>query len=416
MNLIGNALVSNTTICEASSLVLDTDRERPSAHSDERRAVDLMTLIDAVVLHEQLFYLPASLPDDVDQLALRNRLLASGVLTPLPGDDDELVAQALFAALSTAELPEGSGRPPVDFGRVKTSIEIELGIRQPTSQELADGFDMGPGPYHDDTYVRDWEQNSFEDIAQIVQYLEHSDSGYYESVVPALRTMFYVFSSEHHRIPYLPSVNVESVARSFPNYFDSSIRAQLYDALSSALRAALEEVEDEFTGEMAFVPPFAAIVLDRAATPTEITNETLALRQEYADLRRRMRELELERYAATTINSRQAARRHIDQLSKEVARPFEHPSQMRLETVLRYVPDVADLAANPTRPASWARLLLGMPIDALMDWYRRRPIAKLVRTAKTVASLKYYERLLSKHFGEDVSQQTVELQRHRVDT
>ena len=93
--------------------------------------------------------------------------------------------------------------------------------------------------------------------------VEHADSGYYESVVPTIRTMFCVFSSEHHRIPYLPSVNVERFTRSFPNYFDSSVRMQLYNRLSSALKSAIEAVEREFGSDMVFLPPFSSIVLER---------------------------------------------------------------------------------------------------------------------------------------------------------
>ena len=60
-DLIASALVSNTTTSEASRLLLDDDN--PSADWRTRaangsRALDLMSLIDAVVLHEQLFFCP----------------------------------------------------------------------------------------------------------------------------------------------------------------------------------------------------------------------------------------------------------------------------------------------------------------------------------------------------------------------
>ena len=139
----------------------------------------------------------------------------------------------------------------------------------------------------------------------------------------------------------------------------------------------------------------------------------LALREEYSDFRRKMRELEMERAAATTLNDRLKAVRHIEQLCTEVARPFEHRSEMRLETVFRYIPDAMELAANPTKPAGWAHLLLGKPMDALVSWYRRRPVRKLVRTAKTLGSLQHYERLLSKHFGEETSNAALERQHAR---
>ena len=102
----------------------------------------------------------------------------------------------------------------------------------------------------------------------------------------------------------------------------------------------------------------------------------------------------------------------------ELGKPFSLPlssTRSQFWNAVRYIPDVVDLAADPTRPSSWARLLLGKPLDALINWYRRRPVAKLIRTAKTVASLEHYERLLSKHLGQDISQETLTLQRSRVD-
>ena len=71
--MIGNVLLSNTTVFEASRLVLSSTNEPKGDHWEAAlRACDLMSLIDAVVLHERIFCLPATLPDDVDELELRN--------------------------------------------------------------------------------------------------------------------------------------------------------------------------------------------------------------------------------------------------------------------------------------------------------------------------------------------------------
>jgi hypothetical protein len=178
-----------------------------------------------------------------------------------------------------------------------------------------------------------------------------------------------------------------------------------------ALQSTVDKIAQEFDGPIIFVPPFSALVLSRAATPAEIPPETLALRSEYSDFRRKMCELERDRIEARSLNDRMKALRQIERLGKEVVRPFDQPSQMKLESALRYIPDAVELAANPTNPAGWARVLLGLPTQALVSWYRRRPIAKLVRTARAVNELPDYDNLLTKHFGKTMPQSVLAAQK-----
>jgi hypothetical protein len=123
-----------------------------------------------------------------------------------------------------------------------------------------------------------------------------------------------------------------------------------------------------------------------------------------------MSELDHDRLEARSLNDRMKAVRRLERLGKEVTRPFDQPSQMKLEAAFRYIPDAVDLAVNPANPAGWTKLLLNMPTEALIHWYRRRPIAKLVRTARAVGALPDYDALLTKHFGEALASSTLELQ------
>ena len=249
---------------------------------------------------------------------------------------------------------------------------------------------------------------SFDEAARnLIGWLDYSGSGAYEDNMTTFRAMYYAFASEHYRLPYLPSVSVPLMQRPFPNYFQASIREEIYQRLTSALRTAVDKVAQEFEGVTVFVPPISALVLHRASRSAEITSEALALRAEYTAFRRKMHELDNDRLQARSLNERMKALRHLERLGKEVARPFDQPSQMKLEAVLRYIPDAADLAANPTNPTGWARLLLNMPTEKLINWYRRRPVAKLVRTARSVGALPDYGSLLAKHFGEQVAWRTL---------
>jgi hypothetical protein len=126
-----------------------------------------------------------------------------------------------------------------------------------------------------------------------------------------------------------------------------------------------------------------------------------------------MRELEHERSVAITLSARTQAIRQIKRLCDEVARPFDEPAAMRVEKSLRYIPDAAEIAANPTNPVTWARVLLEKPLHAMISWYRLRPVAKLVSGARTVGALEHYDRLLTKHFGEELSRRTLDQQQAR---
>ena len=74
---------------------------------------------------------------------------------------------------------------------------------------------------------------------------------------------------------------------------------------------------------------------------------------------------------------------------------------MKLKSSLKYVPDIAELAANPTNPATWTKVFLERSAEWIITWYSRRPVLKLVKTAKAVAALDTYDDLLRKHFGAD---------------
>src|SRR5581483_10306449 len=110
-----DVLIGHTTICEASRLVSNLPsklplygRKRPlSLH----RLLELCALIEAVVLHDTLFTLPGTLPEDVEGLELRKQLLASGILRELPTSilSEEMIPTLTEWLLNT-EKPDGRER------------------------------------------------------------------------------------------------------------------------------------------------------------------------------------------------------------------------------------------------------------------------------------------------------------------
>jgi hypothetical protein len=394
------ALISNTMLCEVSRLFVG-DVGGLGWNDDFRnrdRVADLLNLIDAVVLYDDLYFLPASLPADVGELAFRERLLHTGIASTFSAvDDHREVSSALIAAIQSVEpmVSKSWNNKSLTFADVEGEIDSMLALRRTAKATIEDGYDEFPRGVTGDTFD--------EVIGNLAADIQYASSGAYESSAGNLRAMYYTFMSEHHGIPYWPSVARRSIEERFPNYFAQPARQQIYDRLTEALDASLSLVTEDMGGRVVQVPPFAALALSRAATPNDLIGEIFALRDEFASFRTRMTEMEKAQREASSIRDRLAIRAKIDGLCKEVARPFEVPSALSLQPVLRFVPDVEAAVDTPTNPKSWLKLFLNMPLDRVIRWWMRRPVAKLVSASWDVVGLDDYGRLVSKHFGEDLA-------------
>lgn len=81
----------------------------------------LSTILDALLLYDQLYVLPAELPEDAPKLSLCNRLIDSGIIANLdtaPIADD--VGEELRVFLSEV----GSSRPKIDEEKEQVAKEI----------------------------------------------------------------------------------------------------------------------------------------------------------------------------------------------------------------------------------------------------------------------------------------------------
>jgi hypothetical protein len=392
-NMTGSALFSNTSICESSRVIDIASHPRLAA----LRICDLMALIDAVILHDRIYYLPATLAGPLDGLTLRDQLIEDGIIFQLPNRQvQNFPYEAFLASLSTipdqpTPMPGGLNpnrdAPPIPFDRLAPLFVEALSVENQG--------DYPPFPSY--MGVR---SGSFDRaIDTVIAGFLYASSGTYEQSLNTVRAMYYVFASEYFGLPYLPSIGTQLVTERFPNYFKPAVRDTLYQKLASALDASLEVVAQGFNSSPIFIPPFSAIALQRAATREDIVSEIFSLRQEYRGFRESMLELEHEWVSAKSIHDRLRIVRRVEKLGQEAARPFDQIGQMDLQPALRYIPDAVEIISNPTSPAEWAKTLLGLPVDALANWYVRRPVAKLTRAGRYVGKLAQYDSLIEKHFG-----------------
>ncbi len=356
-----------------------------------------------------LVSLPASLSSDADSLDLRRSLVERHIAVEFPETEDRhLVGEALLAALETVDdYTAIAGHAsqiglPLSFADHKASIARQFaGSSIDSGSPYTEGYDVS---IHQGRPLVAAEADSFAGAAhEVVGWIEYGGSGSYESSMETIRGMYYVFVAEHYSVPYWPSVSLLPIARRFPNYLSPSTRSQIYGQMSRVLKGTVEEIAQEFEGSPTFVPPFSAVVLDRARRPEEIPEVLLSLRDEYAGFRREMRDLELQRREARSVKDRLRVMDQVRFLCEEVSRPFSRPAPMKLESTLRIVPEMTELALNPTSPTTWVKTLLDRPAEALLRWYRRRPVGMLLKSAHQVSSMREYDNLLQKHFGHDAT-------------
>jgi len=427
-------MVSNTMVCEVSRLLQPTALEGPHSWMGRRRkdvqVSDLLSLTEAIVLHDTLYTLPGRLDGDSDQLVLRNALIAEGILIELDTRAAHRpIAEMVVTGLKAIRDPvavAGSAATigkPIEFSsKMQQDIEEFLLIldadelkrrtqeRNQTAQQYGGRAHMPPLLDDSNDYfgegggsaqplaARDWEECG----RSLIGWIHYHGSGAYEHCTSILRDMYYIFASEHFQLPYWPDITRTEFSRRFPNFFDKASYVQIYKRLAEGFQTTITDVYDDQAAAVAYIPPFAALALERSQTAEELLIRILELRQEYSKLRQSLAELEGERREAQSINDRLKYRRHQRALLNEIASAFDRPSRISLEGIIRYVPNVLNPVLKPGDPTKYSADLFMLPLKALLAWWTRRPIAMLFDLADKLQEIKRYEELASKVFGEDL--------------
>lgn len=427
---VNDAIISNTMVCEVSRLFSDVDDEHGSWRYEGKKAtrvIDLLSLIEAIALHDTLYTLPARLSDDLPRLDFRNELVKRGIVRELDTSAvHEPIARSLLSGLANLKNPvsvAGSDEgEPINFDRMRDDVAEFLLILEkpkqakrdkermrdarhykhkphlpPRLDDSNDFFDEGGGSSQP-LYA-----SSFEECGKaLIGWIEYHGSGAYEHCTSILRDMYYVLAAEAFELPYWPQSTRRTFTSQFPNYFDKKTLLQLYSRLSEALKADVTDLFDDHKEEVAFIPPFASLVLARATTKEDIIQRILDIRDEYSTLRSRFKALEAERREATSIAERLKLRKQQRYLLNEVGTAFERHSVLSLEGILRYVPDVIKPVTGPTDPSKYSANLVLVPIKTLVSWWQRRPIAKFFDLADKVKEVDSYQNLLGRFFGDDL--------------
>jgi hypothetical protein len=371
-----------------------------------------MSLCELFVLYETVYTLPARLTPDSASLSLRSRLLADGVLKELDVSSfHNQIGRALVEALShVPNLVAVAGsadhiRSPIEFPReaIKEFLLVDGSAPKP--------FEVTPyskgrlddlwGSYGGGGSSEIEKSASFEEMGRsLVGWIEYGSSGAYEHCTSVLRDMYYIYAAEQALVPYWPQFDRLGFARKFPNYWASfSLREQLYERLALALDATVSEVFEDVSEDIAYVPPFTSLVLERCSNADDFPEALLSVRDDYSKLRRQFNKLEDDRIVALSLTDRRRIRERQKELLNLAGQSFQRPSTVSLEAIIRYVPDLVKPLSSPLDPTKYSADLLLKPIGSLREWWKSRPISFLFRAANRVAEIERYETLLDRVLG-----------------
>lgn len=401
--LAGSALVTNTMIGEASRLLArdfsrediqdppDYDRYESWARNYAYPLIDLCSLIDAIVLHDQLYTLPCQMNPEAADLELRSSLIGSGIVQELDTSArGQAIADVILGGLAQIKDVEAVTEGYVDFeARVKTEIAAILHGPEDIDNGLVP---LSPG--------RELGLHSFEGAGRsVIAAIEYGSSGAYEDGTSLLRDMYYVYAAEAFRLPYWPQMGRIEFAKHFPNRFDKDTRTALYQKMAGALKATVADVAADFEESIAYIPPFASLVLERSSKPADIIIQIFDLRAEMRALRERLSQLENERLVAASLAERRALIQKRSELLAQMSKAFERTDSVRFQNIIRYIPDLIQPALNPMDPTKYSANLLLQPVEWILRWWRKRPVSMFLDVSGRVAKMHDYKDLVTKVFG-----------------
>jgi hypothetical protein len=419
--------MSNTNLCEASRLI----QRRPdnSVRFTTVRLFDLFSVIEASVLYERIYTLPALLKETDEALGLRTVLIEAGIVHELnPLDSHAEIARYVINCLAAIQQPVkvagGSDviGKPIEFDSVRKEIAeflVQTTNATLTSNELDTTIALLARSYQDrgwsppsifDTSGRDrvsvgrvtevLDATSLDSFGrELIGWIEYSGSGAYEFCASVMRDMYYIATAEHFRLPYWPQSTRIQFARKFPNYFDADVRSQLHRKLATEMKQSVEEVSKAWGISLHAIPPFSAIVLDSSRSIEDIPNQILVLREKYAQFRERMAALDQTKAEAKSMHELLTLTMKQKQLIDLLGANLSKQDGIFAEKMIRFIPDLIRPAMSPLDPTKYGAALLLQPIEWIVDAIRQRPISMLLSAKSKVLKMKDYNSLVTKLFG-----------------
>jgi hypothetical protein len=102
---------------------------------------------------------------------------------------------------------------------------------------------------------------------------------------------------------------------------------------------------------------------------------------------------------ATSLAQRSALQQKRSELLAQVSKGFERAGSVRFQNIIRYIPELIRPALNPVDPTKYSASLVLQPVEWILNWWRKRPVAMFLDVSSHVAKMHDYKDLVAKVFG-----------------
>lgn len=422
-------LIDQTMLCEAARLLLGADAPEmemgmrlPLARTPDtaERLVHLATLLDALLLYDELYVLDAQLPHDADTLPLRQVLLDRRILRPV--DTHALsanIADELTGFLRDAETFQEPWNPhELASGEdVANSVRLLLahpdesgestnprgrGIASLMRGEVEGNLSAG--------CIRSSRPELQSDPLRTLGWTMLNNIGYFHSGaiyggVSQLRTFAYWRVSAHLRIPFLPSLHRLPAYHLITDHVRRTVQDRVYEVVADSFRTTVDEVYEDENPAPLYLPPALALFLNHLRAHGDIAMAVDDLRHQHRKLRRALAELQQSLESGSTLGDAKAARHRLnaalDALRGDLD-PHDQAAAGTVDQLIDIVPGVVNAAANPLDVGGYAEALVARPAELIRSWWLRRPVRSAIRLSSRLDNLSRYHRLLGEATGQHV--------------
>ncbi|MCX5360749.1 hypothetical protein OG864_18765 [Streptomyces sp. NBC_00124] len=415
-----SVLIDQTTLCEAARLLegVSTPMARRTMGAvtpgTAERLAHLSTLLDALLLYDEVRVLDAQLPSDAEQLTLRRVLLDRRILRyvdtrALSVEVSEELTHFLRAAEAGPRQSTGLHSHPY-----ASADEVGRSVRQLLDHAPASQSDGLVHALHSDVegdlahwWIGKWAEALHADPVRILgtetlHFIGYWSSGAITGGVSHLRTFVYWRTAAHLRIPFLPSLRRLPVYHLMTDHVRRTVQDRVYEVVADSFRATVAEVYEDEEPLALYLPPALSLFLDHLRAHGDIAAAVDALRHQHRRLRRSLAELQQTLDTSSSLGEARAARKRL-KAALETLRadldPGDRTAGGTVDQLIEIVPGVVKAAANPLDVGGYADALLARPSDWIRSWWLRRPVRSALRLSTRLEDLSRYDRLLEEATG-----------------
>ncbi|MFI6864356.1 hypothetical protein ACIBKZ_31440 [Streptomyces sp. NPDC050421] len=424
-------LIDQTMVCEASRLLEGVPAGYRGHISDEdwrwhydeghhinwlpsveERLLHLSTLLDAILLYDQVYVLDSGKPADEASLTLRRVLFERGILTPLDTRTLALpVSNELTKFLANASADREEELWHTSPGYVGENIRATLAHEQHHGSDERRTFlsalrsEVEGSPIHSGSLFGHADELRADPLGtlgfELLRQIDRFDSGALIGGVSHLRTFVYWRTAAHLGLPFIPSLRRLPTYHLLTNHIRNSVQERVYSAVGEAFHCSVSEVYENEQPLPLYLPPALSLFLDHLRANGNIASAIDDLRRSHRKLRRDLASFQHAMGGSATLrDARDAQRRLTAALTTLRAEANGAPPHGAIDQVLDIVPAAVRAAANPLDVSGYSDTLVRRPAEWIRSWWVRRPIRSAFVLSDRLLGLSQYDQLLEAATGQ----------------